>query len=158
MQGAIDYDFWLMETSRFACLGLLRLVGFFLIPDYVLLVFFKHLQPQWHNVTCVKMCAASPDRRGSVFRYQGSLTPVPCLLTGLEYSKQKLCKLFIGYGFMAVFHEKYFWVMQVSLRDALRSGIDNIGLQEIIGDAVLCLIPTCLHNTVSIILNICIIE
>ncbi len=80
------------------------------------------------------------------------------LLTGLEYSKQKLCKLFIGYRFMAVFHEKYFWVMQVSLRDALRSGIDNIGLQEIIGDAVLCLLPTCLHNTVSIILNICIIE
>jgi hypothetical protein len=58
------------------------------------------------------------------------------LLTGLEYSKQKLCKLFIGYRFMAVFHEKYFRVMQVSLRDALRSGIDNIGLQEIIGDAV----------------------
>jgi molybdenum cofactor biosynthesis enzyme MoaA len=47
---------------------------------------------------------------------------------------------------------------EVSLRDALRSGIDNIGLQEIIGDAVLCLLPTCLHNTVSIILNICIIE
>ncbi len=49
-------------------------------------------------------------------------------------------------------------MMQVSLRDALRSGIDNVGLQEIIGDAVLCLLPTCLHNAVSIILNICIIE
>jgi hypothetical protein len=58
-----------METSRFACLGLLRLVGFFLMPDYVLLVFLKHLQLQWHDATCVKMCAASPDRRGSVFRY-----------------------------------------------------------------------------------------
>jgi hypothetical protein len=45
--------------------------------DYVLLVFFKYLQLQWHNVTCVKMCAASPDGRGSVFRYQGPLTPVP---------------------------------------------------------------------------------
>jgi len=49
-------------------------------------------------------------------------------------------------------------VMQVSLRDALRSGIDNVGLQEIIGDAVLCLLPTCLHNAVSIILNICILS
>ncbi len=128
------------------------------IFPYARLCASEYLQLQWHNVTCVKMCAASPDRRGSLVRYQGPLAPVPCLLTGLEYSKQKLCKPFVGYRFLAVFHEKYFWVMQVSLRDALRSGIDNIGLQEIIGDAVLRLLPTCLHNTVSIILNICIIE
>jgi hypothetical protein len=70
VQGAIDYDFWLMAMSRSACLGLLRLVGFVLMPDDVLLVLFKLLQLQWHNVTRVKMCAASADRRGSVFRYR----------------------------------------------------------------------------------------
>jgi hypothetical protein len=55
------------------------------MPDDVLLVLFKLLQLQWHNVTRVKMCAASPHRRGSVFRYQVPLTPVPCLLTGIDY-------------------------------------------------------------------------
>jgi hypothetical protein len=56
VQGAIDYNFWLMATSRSACLGLLRLVGFLLMPDDVLLVLFKLVQLQWHNVTHVKMC------------------------------------------------------------------------------------------------------